>query len=69
MVLAHTMDNWAREMYAEDGIYVHQMKDHREQQEPVPPNLRHGAGGRRKGVDVPQERRDVAPRWPKDARP
>ena len=41
MVLAHAMDNRTGEVYAENGIYVHQMEDHREEQEPVPPYLRH----------------------------
>lgn len=49
------MDNWTGEVYAENGIYVHEMEDHREEQEPVPPYLRHGEGGQEKGVDASQE--------------
>jgi hypothetical protein len=41
-MLAHAMYNWAHKIDGKNTVYVHHMKDHRDEQEPVPPELRHG---------------------------
>jgi hypothetical protein len=43
-VLAHAMHNGAYKIDAEAGVDVHQMENNRDEQEPIPPELRHGDG-------------------------
>jgi hypothetical protein len=47
-VLAHAMHNGAYEIDAKAGVDVHQMKNNRDEQEPIPPELRHDDGWQKK---------------------